>query len=150
MTPNEILATNVVIVLVQPQYPGNVGACARAMKNMGLRRLVIVDPPAFDPERTRWMAPGCADLIAEARLVGTLDEEAALVSQATQSGVVPIVIQEPVYLFVDLFTRFSKVKEMSHHQLGVRLFHDSKILEKLLVRALDGLGNIKEDGLARE
>lgn len=64
----------VVVVLVEPQQPGNVGAVARAMKNTGLSRLVIVDPPAYDPHRARWMAPGCDDVIANARIVATLDE----------------------------------------------------------------------------
>ena len=68
------LLERVVFVLVQPQHPGNVGAAARAMKNMGLSRLVIVDPPAFDPEQARWMAPGCDDWIANLRIVKTLDE----------------------------------------------------------------------------
>ncbi len=68
------LAERVVVVLVQPLHPGNVGASARAMKNFGLRRLVIVDPPAWDPERARWMAPGCDDVFEELRVVGTLDE----------------------------------------------------------------------------
>lgn len=68
------LAERVVIVLVEPQQPGNVGATARAMKNMGLRELVLVDPPAYDPERARWMAPGCDDLLGQARIVKTLDE----------------------------------------------------------------------------
>lgn len=36
------------VVLVRPQYPGNVGATARAMHNFGLTRLVLVDPVA-DP-----------------------------------------------------------------------------------------------------
>ncbi len=67
-------ADRVVIVLVQPLQPGNVGAAARAMKNFGLSKLVIVDPPGFDPERARWMAPGCDDVLAAARIVGTLDE----------------------------------------------------------------------------
>jgi TrmH family RNA methyltransferase len=67
-------ADRVVIVLVQPQQSGNVGAAARAMKNMGLERLVIVDPPAYDPERARWMAPGCDDILARMRIVKTLDE----------------------------------------------------------------------------
>ena len=30
------------IVLVEPSHPGNIGAVARAMKNMGLSRLVLV------------------------------------------------------------------------------------------------------------
>lgn len=68
------LAERVVIVLVQPLYPGNVGSAARAMRNFGLERLVIVDPPSYDPERARWMAPGCADLLAQAKIVATLDE----------------------------------------------------------------------------
>ena len=32
------------IVLVDPSHPGNVGAAARAMKNMGLSELVLVRP----------------------------------------------------------------------------------------------------------
>jgi tRNA (cytidine32/uridine32-2'-O)-methyltransferase len=62
------------VVLVEPQQPGNVGAVARAMMNTGLTRLVIVDPPAYDPHRARMMAPGCDDLIASARIVATLDD----------------------------------------------------------------------------
>ena len=64
----------IVVVLVQPQHPGNVGAAARAMKNMGLSRLVLVDPPTYDPEQARWMAPGCADVLASARIVADLDQ----------------------------------------------------------------------------
>jgi len=62
------------IVLVEPLQPGNVGATVRAMANTGLEDLVVVDPPAFDVERARWMAPGCDDLLARTRFVRTLDE----------------------------------------------------------------------------
>ncbi|MBW1877112.1 MAG: RNA methyltransferase [Deltaproteobacteria bacterium] len=68
------LLEGVRIVLVEPQHPGNVGAAARAMKSTGLKHLVVVDPPAFDMERARWMAPGCEDLFDTTRFVGTLDE----------------------------------------------------------------------------
>jgi tRNA/rRNA methyltransferase len=44
------------------------------MKNFGLSRLVLVNPPAWDPERARWMAPGCDDVLNGAAVVGTLDE----------------------------------------------------------------------------
>ena len=37
----------VAIVLVEPREPGNIGAAARAMANMGLSRLVLVRPPEF-------------------------------------------------------------------------------------------------------
>ena len=69
------LAEDVVFILVQPQHPGNVGATARAMKNMGLRRLIVVDPaPSFDLERARWMAPGAGMVLDQMRIVSTLDE----------------------------------------------------------------------------
>ncbi|MBO85715.1 MAG: tRNA (cytosine(32)/uridine(32)-2'-O)-methyltransferase TrmJ, partial [Deltaproteobacteria bacterium] len=60
------------IVLVTPRQPGNVGAAARAMANNGLGRLVLVAPPAFDPDRARWMAPGAHDRIDHALIVGSV------------------------------------------------------------------------------
>lgn len=69
------LAERVVFVLVRPQHPGNVGATARAMTNMGLRRLVLVDPaPSFDLERVRWMAPGCSETLNHLKIVANLGE----------------------------------------------------------------------------
>ncbi|HVF36149.1 MAG TPA: TrmH family RNA methyltransferase, partial [Candidatus Saccharimonadia bacterium] len=35
------------VVLVATSHPGNVGAAARAMKTMGLTRLVLVAPRAY-------------------------------------------------------------------------------------------------------
>jgi tRNA/rRNA methyltransferase len=37
----------VAVVLVEPREPGNIGAAARAMANMGLSRLVLVRPPEY-------------------------------------------------------------------------------------------------------
>ncbi len=68
------MAPRIVVVLVEPLHPGNVGATARAMQNFGLHELVLVRPPAYDPERARWLAPGCDDLLARARIVGSLEE----------------------------------------------------------------------------
>jgi TrmH family RNA methyltransferase len=69
------LAEEIVVVLVQPQHPGNVGAAARAMKNFGLYSLTVVDPPpSFDLERARWMAPGAGEVLDRARIVASLDD----------------------------------------------------------------------------
>jgi len=67
--PGHALREGIRIVLVRPMHPGNVGATARAMKNMGLRRLVVVDPPCFDLERARWMAGGGRDVLEKASFV---------------------------------------------------------------------------------
>ncbi len=61
-------------MLVQPLQPGNVGAVARAMANMGLERLVLVDPPALDMERARWMASGGKPILDGCRIVATVEE----------------------------------------------------------------------------
>ena len=75
--PGATLRERLVVVLVRPQHPGNVGATARAMKNMGLRDLVLVDPPAFDMERARWMATSASDLLARARFVACVEAAVA-------------------------------------------------------------------------
>jgi tRNA (cytidine32/uridine32-2'-O)-methyltransferase len=62
------------IVLVETSHPGNIGAVARAMKNMGLLRLTLVAPQRFpDPEAT-WRAVSAADVLERARVVDNLDE----------------------------------------------------------------------------
>lgn len=68
------LLRHVQIVLVRPQQAGNVGAAARAVANHGLGGLVLVDPPAFDPEEARWMAPHARHVVDAARIVGSIAE----------------------------------------------------------------------------
>ena len=41
------LMANARIVLVNTSHPGNIGGVARAMKNMGIHNLVLVDPQEF-------------------------------------------------------------------------------------------------------
>ena len=65
------------IVLVRPRGSANVGAVARAMKNTGLGRLVLVDPPRLDLEQARAMAVHAADVLADREVVGSLDEAVA-------------------------------------------------------------------------
>lgn len=62
------------IVLVQPSHPGNIGGVARAMKNMGLRSLYLVDPAAFPHAEATARAAGAVDVLAAARLCASLDQ----------------------------------------------------------------------------
>ena len=68
---------HVSVVLVRPQHSGNIGAIARSIANHGLGQLVMVDPPAFDPDRARWMAPHAHHIINKARFVPTVEEAIA-------------------------------------------------------------------------
>jgi len=65
------------IVLVQPSHGGNIGGCARAMKNMGLTRLVLVAPEEFPGEEASARAAGADDVLARAQVCATLDEAIA-------------------------------------------------------------------------
>lgn len=65
------------IVLVGTTHPGNIGATARAMKNMGYRDLVLVEPRYFPHEDATARASGAEDVLQQARVVATLDEALA-------------------------------------------------------------------------
>ncbi len=68
---------NIRIVLVNTSHPGNIGGVARAMKNMGLSRLVLVQPRQFPDEQASWRAAGALDLLERAVVCDTLDEAIA-------------------------------------------------------------------------
>ena len=59
-------ADNLRIVLVGTQHPGNIGAAARAMKTMGLSRLVLVAPETAPNDEAYRRAAGAEDLIQAA------------------------------------------------------------------------------------
>lgn len=65
------------IVLVEPSHGGNIGGCARAMKNMGLTRLVLVAPQGFPGAEASARAAGADDVLAQAQVCATLDEAIA-------------------------------------------------------------------------
>lgn len=62
------------IVLVETSHSGNIGAVARAMKNMGLANLWLVNPASFPDETAYARSVGAADVLDRAQVVTTLDE----------------------------------------------------------------------------
>lgn len=65
------------IILVRPQEEGNVGSVARAMANMGLSRLVIVEPGAPVGATARAFAVGAGEILDRHRRSGSFDEALA-------------------------------------------------------------------------
>ena len=66
---------NISIVLLQPRYSENIGAAARAMLNMGIRQLVIVDPQNFDLSKALKLATHFAsDIIEKSKFYPELKE----------------------------------------------------------------------------
>ncbi|MBZ2170017.1 tRNA (cytosine(32)/uridine(32)-2'-O)-methyltransferase TrmJ [Marinobacter sp. F4216] len=62
------------IVLVETSHSGNIGAVARAMKNMGLGNLWLVNPGSFPDEASYARSSGASDVLDNAQVVGSLDE----------------------------------------------------------------------------
>jgi len=62
------------IVLVGTTHPGNIGACARAMKNMGVTDLALVNPRFFPHEEATARASGADDVLEYATVSATLEE----------------------------------------------------------------------------
>jgi tRNA (cytidine32/uridine32-2'-O)-methyltransferase len=68
---------NVRIVLVETTHPGNIGAAARAMKNMGLTRLFLVKPHRYPGHEATARAAGADDVLAQAQVCDSLDQALA-------------------------------------------------------------------------
>lgn len=65
------------IVLVGTTHPGNIGAAARAMKNMGLSDLALVTPRIFPSEEATARASGADDVLASAAVYDSLEQATA-------------------------------------------------------------------------
>ena len=68
---------NIRIVLVATSHPGNIGAAARAMKTMGLSRLVLVNPKRYPDPQAEWRAASATDVLDDCQVCASLDEAIA-------------------------------------------------------------------------
>jgi|TARA_B110000483_G_scaffold230701_1_gene296190 tRNA (cytidine32/uridine32-2'-O)-methyltransferase len=69
-------------ILIETSHPGNIGACARAIKNMGFAKLGLVNPKNFPCDEAYHRSKGAKDILDEANIYKSLDEalsEATLV-----------------------------------------------------------------------
>ena len=74
--PTSIL-DRIEVVLCQTSMAENIGAAARAMKTMGLSRLVLVAPKADIDEKARAVATHAGDVLEAARVVDSVDAAVA-------------------------------------------------------------------------
>lgn len=81
---------NIYFVLVQPKDPGNIGASARAIKNMGFRNLCLAKPEAEIDDEARRLAHNAEDLLEAASVYPTLGEaigdKAVVIGTTRRSG----------------------------------------------------------------
>ncbi|KAF0144931.1 MAG: tRNA/rRNA methyltransferase [Nitrospirae bacterium] len=59
---------NIYFILVEPKEAGNIGASARAMKNMGFKNLELINPAEFLNDEGRRMACNDVDVLEKAKV----------------------------------------------------------------------------------
>ena len=64
---------NVCVVLVEPQDPVNIASVVRAMKNMDVRQLRLVNPAEYDPSRVERVAHDTRDIVSQIQRFDSLD-----------------------------------------------------------------------------
>jgi tRNA/rRNA methyltransferase len=65
---------NVAVILVSPENPDNIGAVARAVKNMGFSELRLVDPPGSWRAKAKKMAVSAADILKNGEAYASLGD----------------------------------------------------------------------------
>jgi len=67
------MLNEICFVLVNTSHPGNIGGVARAMKNMGLSQLRLVEPQDYPSSQATARASGADDVLAKAAVYDSLD-----------------------------------------------------------------------------
>ena len=68
------LLNSVKVVLVGTTHPGNIGATARAMKNMGILDLALVEPKEFPSDVATFRSKAAKDILEKASVHISLEE----------------------------------------------------------------------------
>ena len=71
---SSLLLKNIRIVMVNTSHPGNIGAAARAMKNMGLDKLYLVEPKDYPSLEAIRRSVGAIDILDNAVVVKDLNQ----------------------------------------------------------------------------
>ncbi len=104
----ETVARNLRIVMVETSHPGNIGATARAMKNMGQHRLYLVNPAIFPSSEATARATGADDILEQAVICQSLQDAvqdcAMVVATTARQRTVPWPERTPRECAVDILT----------------------------------------------
>jgi len=70
----KLIAESIKFILVGTTHPGNIGAAARAMKNMGIKQLGLVSPKEFPNEKAFYRAKAAKDVLENTEVYKTLKD----------------------------------------------------------------------------
>ena len=70
----QLIQQNISFILVGTTHPGNIGAAARAMKNMGIYQMRLVSPKEFPHEKAFFRAKAATDVLEKAEVHKSLND----------------------------------------------------------------------------
>ena len=70
----QLIQQNISFILVGTTHPGNIGAAARAMKNMGIHQMRLVSPKEFPHEKAFFRAKAATDVLEKAAVHESLHD----------------------------------------------------------------------------
>jgi len=132
------------IVLVGTTHPGNIGATARAMKVMGLRRLYLAAPQAnFPSAKATALATSADDLLEHAVIVDSLPDALAdcrlILGTSARLRSLPLPVMEPRAAAI------RAVSEAAAHEVAIVFGRENSGLTNQETRMCHYLINIPTD-----
>ena len=80
-------------ILVEPSHPGNIGASARAIKNMGFKNLSLINPKDFPNDESFYRAKGAKDILDNVKiyqdLTGSLKDATLIFGTSARTRTIP-------------------------------------------------------------
>jgi len=143
----KIILENISIILHMPRYPENIGAAARAMRNMGLNRLVVVKPENYDVEKILKMATHVAsDVVNSIEIFDSLEEAVStlnyLIGCTARLGKQRQVIRNPSAVAEEM------IQISKNNRVGVVFGPEDRGLANEDTRLCDALVNIPTAGFS--
>ena len=110
----QLIQQNISFILVGTTHPGNIGAAARAMKNMGIHQMRLVSPKEFPHEKAFFRAKAATDVLEKAEvhksLNNAISEAKLVIGTSARNRKVPWPIVSPREAAEEVVS-FSKTSE---------------------------------------
>ena len=111
------LFNSIKVVLVGTTHPGNIGASARAMKNMGLLNLALVTPKEFPSDAATYRSKAAKDVLENAQVFENLKDAVAdcelVIGTSARDRKVPWPVLNPKESAEEV------AKSAQHHQIAI-------------------------------
>lgn len=105
---------NIRIVLVNTSHPGNIGGVARAMKNMGISDLALVEPRKYPHDEATWRAASATDILDSAKVFDTLEAAIAdcglVIGTSARGRTIPWPLLDPRHCAQRAYAEAGQVK----------------------------------------